>query len=50
VTDGDYIPLRAWLVMIGATSTTAAVATTVAVSSGLAAGEQGMAAALPWVA
>jgi EmrB/QacA subfamily drug resistance transporter len=43
---GDYLPLLAWLVVIGATFTTAAVATTVAVSSGVAAGEQGMAAAL----
>lgn len=43
---GGYLALLPWLVLIGAAFTTAAVATTVAVSSGVAPGEQGMAAAL----
>ncbi len=43
---GDYLPLLPWLVVIGASFTTAAVGTTVAVSSGVAAHEQGIAAAL----
>lgn len=43
---GSYPPLLPWLVIIGASFTTAAVATTVAVSTGVAADEQGMAAAL----
>lgn len=41
-----YPPLLPWLVVIGVSFTTAAVATTVAVSTGVARGEQGMAAAL----
>lgn len=44
--DGSYPPLLPWLVVIGASFTTAAVATTVAVSTGIAPHEQGMAAAL----
>ncbi len=44
--DGSYLPLLPWLVVIGASFTTAAVATTAAVSTGVAAHEQGMAAAL----
>jgi predicted MFS family arabinose efflux permease len=43
---GGYLAILPWLVLIGAAFTTAAVATTVAVSSGVAPGEQGMAAAL----
>jgi predicted MFS family arabinose efflux permease len=43
---GDYAPLLPWLIVIGASFTSAAVATTVAVSSGVAAHEQGVAAAL----
>jgi EmrB/QacA subfamily drug resistance transporter len=43
---GSYLPLLPWLVIIGAAFTTAAVATTVAVSAGVAPGEQGMAAAI----
>jgi predicted MFS family arabinose efflux permease len=43
---GSYLPLLPWLVIIGASFTTAAVATTVAISTGVAANEQGMAAAL----
>jgi predicted MFS family arabinose efflux permease len=43
---GSYLPLLPWLVIIGASFTTAAVATTVAVSTGVAPREQGMAAAL----
>jgi predicted MFS family arabinose efflux permease len=43
---GSYLPLLPWLIVIGASFTTAAVATTVAVSTGVAAHEQGMAAAL----
>ena len=41
-----YLPLLPWLVVIGFSSTVAAVATTVAVSTGVSPGEQGMAAAL----
>lgn len=41
-----YALLLPWLVLIGASFTTAAVATTVAVSTGVAADEQGMAAGL----
>jgi MFS family permease len=43
---GSYPPLLPWLVIIGAGFTTAAVATTIAVSTGVAPHEQGMAAAL----
>ena len=43
---GTYLPLLPWLVAIGASFVTAAVATTVAVSSGVAPDEQGVAAAL----
>lgn len=43
---GSYLPLLPWLIIIGASFTTAAVATTVAVSTGVAGHEQGMAAAL----
>lgn len=43
---GSYPPLLPWLVIIGAAFTTAAVATTIAVSAGVAPHEQGMAAAL----
>ena len=43
---GSYLPLLPWLVIIGASFTTAAVATTIAVSAGVAPHEQGMAAAL----
>jgi EmrB/QacA subfamily drug resistance transporter len=43
---GSYPPLLPWLVIIGASFTTAAVATTIAVSAGVAPHEQGMAAAL----
>lgn len=43
---GSYPPLLPWLVIIGASFTTASVATTVAVSTGVAPHEQGMAAAL----
>jgi predicted MFS family arabinose efflux permease len=43
---GSYPPLLPWLVIIGASFTTAAVATTIAVSTGVAPHEQGMAAAL----
>ena len=43
---GSYLPLLPWLVVIGAAFTTAAVATTIAVSAGVAPGEQGMAAAI----
>ena len=43
---GSYLPLLPWLVIIGAAFTTAAVATTVAVSAGVVPGEQGMAAAI----
>lgn len=43
---GSYPPLLPWLVIIGAGFTTAAVATTIAVSAGVAPHEQGMAAAL----
>jgi EmrB/QacA subfamily drug resistance transporter len=43
---GSYLPLLPWLVIIGVSFTTAAVATTVAISAGVAANEQGMAAAL----
>jgi EmrB/QacA subfamily drug resistance transporter len=43
---GSYLPLLPWLIVIGASFTTAAVATTVAVSTGVAAHEQGIAAAL----
>jgi len=42
----SYLPLLPWLIVIGASFTTAAVATTVAVSTGVAAHEQGMAAGL----
>ena len=44
--NGNYLPLLGWLVGIGASFTTAAVATTVAASSGVARHEQGMAAGL----
>jgi EmrB/QacA subfamily drug resistance transporter len=44
--DGPYLSLMPWLIIIGASFTTAAVATTVAVSTGVAPEEQGMAAAL----
>lgn len=43
---GSYPPLLPWLIVIGAAFTTAAVATTIAVSTGVAPQEQGMAAAL----
>ncbi len=43
---GGYLFLLPWLVVVGASFTGAAVATTVAVSSGVAPDEQGMAAAL----
>lgn len=43
---GGYLPLLPWLVVIGVSFTIAAVGTTVAVSSGVAAHEQGIAAAL----
>ncbi len=43
---GDYLPLAPYLILIGASFTTTAVATTVAVSSGVAPHQQGMAAAL----
>ena len=43
---GAYAPLLPWLAVIGASFVAAAVATTVAVSSGVAAGEHGIAAAL----
>jgi MFS family permease len=43
---GSYPPLLPWLVIVGAGFTTAAVATTIAVSTGVAPHEQGMAAAL----
>lgn len=43
---GGYLPLLPWLVVIGVGFTTAAVATTIAVSTGVAPHEQGMAAAL----
>lgn len=43
---GAYPPLLPWLIAIGASFVTAAVGTTVAVSSGVAAHEQGIAAAL----
>ena len=41
-----YLPLLPWLIVIGVGFTTAAVATTIAVSTGVAPAEQGMAAAL----
>jgi EmrB/QacA subfamily drug resistance transporter len=44
--NGNYLPLLGWLIGIGASFTTAAVATTVATSSGVAWQEQGMAAGL----
>lgn len=43
---GHFLPLLPWLIIIGASFTAAAVATTVAVSTGVAADEQGTAAAL----
>jgi EmrB/QacA subfamily drug resistance transporter len=43
---GSYPPLLPWLTIIGASFTLTAVATTVAVSTGVAAHEQGIAAAL----
>lgn len=43
---GSYPPLLPWLIVIGAGFTTAAVANTIAVSTGVAPSEQGMAAAL----
>lgn len=44
--DGAYLPLLPWLLLIGASFVPAAVATTVAVSSGVSPSEQGIAAAL----
>jgi predicted MFS family arabinose efflux permease len=43
---GGYLALLPWLIVIGASFTTAAVATTIAVATGVEAGEQGLAAAL----
>lgn len=43
---GGYLPLLPWLIVIGVSFTTAAVATTIAVSTGVESAEQGMAAAL----
>jgi EmrB/QacA subfamily drug resistance transporter len=43
---GSFLPLLPWLVVIGSSFTTAAVATTIAVSTGVAPHEQGMAAAV----
>ncbi len=44
--DGEYLPLLPFLTAIGVSFTTAAVATTVAVTSGVRGDEQGLAAAL----